>query len=366
VIAERPRHATEVLVAGLVATVVLCSPSLLPREVFGLSARPAIRVLPFVWPAWIAISAILEPPSLSRALRVALFAALAAIPVGLGPLSALEGVEESRRDALPPIVEALGASLGAALAVELAAQLGLGRLRAFAPAEAGIAPGLLPIRLRLAALGIIALAAPLPLAGEQVLLAKQRRAGRTGAEADWARGEPRFATFAGAATELVDGDILVYSAYDPRFGLPARETWTFGAVKSAREVETFFEAYNERTAELVAERGPPPGAEPRFAIPARELAATLDLEDVQAITSFPHDVTASVHVDASGVRLDGINLSRWPFGGNVPPATTPVAGPEPVVTGALPGRPGLLFVRWGNRCIYIVSPEGKLIAQVMR
>ena len=33
-----------------------------------------------------------------------------------------------------------------------------------------------------------------------------------------------------------------------------------------------------------------------------------------------------------------------PFGPNVQPPTVPPARPEPIVTGALPGRPDLLFV----------------------
>jgi hypothetical protein len=344
------------LLAGLVATAALCVPDV--RNYRHELLRPAWVLAAALWPAAIVISAIVERASVRRSRKLMAYAAATAVPAAFTYARFSDGLTWG---ALVPVVAV--AHLCAAVVFEGLSQVALAPLRRFD--DLGGAAGLWPIRLRLAALAVIGLAAAFPFAGEEYWLAPQRAAGRAEAEQDWANGRVAcLVEWRRAYQPEWVGNAQIHSRFDAR-GLPLRARhWS---EQSPVEAEAFVAGYRARIDQLVAERGPPPGAEPALAIDPTDLVRLLDTTDVVAISSFPHNPTPQVMVLRNAVAIDRPDRSLpSPFGGAVPPPARPIAGPEPIATGRVPGHPGVIFIRWGNRFVYVVTEDGRLVAEVVR
>lgn len=292
-IPRRPELASSILVGGAVVYGFLCLPAIGQRGYPPID--PVWTGVTFLWIFPIAVSALFDSLWFrSRRVHLVIYALATAfifsgtivtvVPRMVNPLETLLGV-----------VLFGPAHLVMGFCVEGVMQLLLWPTRRLVEPEASKEHDGIPrisLLTWMIAHSLICMTIGFPFAFRSLAFASLRARAVAKANADWADGQAviyRDRSERGAEN-MVDYEVDLETGFEIEYGI---------------DHLGFRAAYNQRIAQLVAERGLPAWSIKRFIPSEAKLRAMLDSTEMVEVTSFPYDVTANIALMRRGT------LTRW-------------------------------------------------------
>ncbi len=338
------------LTLGVIGYGLLCAPAIGQRGFPPID--PAWEAMPFLWPAPLMLSLLFDTrPWRERRVVVAWYCVFTAfLAAGTMPTVVPKQIDLGQM-ALGTIVLA-PLFLLIAMALEGLAQVAH-RLCGRPPLAATVRSW--PRWLVAFALVAGAGAAPFAFRGQIFRLMHNR--GRAAAERDW---QNQSAVVYTDHNIRVQDDLIFGTEVDRATGFSTRHSFS---------TRGYAEAYNQRIAELVAERGLPDWSLKSQLPTDEQLVAWLDDPSLAEVRSFPAELTDSIVITAGGTferwgqisSSPGISI-HTPHGGGASFGD----GTAKVYTGQIPARPRLLIIRQDDRWVGVYREDGRLVASLYR
>jgi len=219
------------------------------------------------------------------------------------------------------------------------------------PGQAGDATGLAVSRRRWAVFSLLLVVTVIaPFGIRRQLLAEQRHRGRTRADDDWIN-QRAVVYREPLQTEFVDEKVMIDWYYDRPTGLKLR----------AKMIDHgFADAYNQRIAELIAEKGVPDWSPAKALISKEELAKVFDSDKLPEIRTFPWRLSPGVElVNANTVDWARGDKEIWIRTKSGRSGSADTTGP--IFAGRIGRYPKLIFIRHGNQTLDVFHENGEFL-----